>query len=298
MAGARPGRATAVGAKGGPVRLGAYCPHTPTLFEEELHVPTRRALTRVAPLCEGVDAVVVASPHWVGRGRFLVQASARPRCIQDYYGFPERYYDFRYEPPGHPELAAAIAAEARRAGLPAEATEAWGLDHGHWVPLLFLRPEAATPVVGLSIATLSLEDHRRFGEAVRHAAVATGLTLAVVGTGSPGHRLDRVTWGRHGPYPEGEEFDRRLIEALTHGHPEEIAAMEPRLWEAAAPEGFLAPLFVLLGALGWDGGRTVIPPRVPPTQEAPAAGPQRAELVAYERAFTAVSLATLLFRAA
>ncbi len=273
------------GARAGPVAVAAYCPHPPTLFEDGLHAATRRALSGLAPLFAGVDAVAVASPHWVGRGRFLVQASAPPRCIQDYYGFPERYYEFRYEPPGHPALAAAIAAQARHAGLSAEATEAWGLDHGHWVPLLFLRPEAATPVVALSMATLSLEEHRRFGEAVRRAVAATGLTLAVVATGSPGHRLDRVTWGRHGPYPEGEEFDRRLVEALTEGRPQAIAAIEPRLWEAAAPEGFLAPLYILLGALGWDGTGAAGPPL-------------RAELLAYERAFTALSLATLLFRAA
>lgn len=262
------------------VPVGMYLPHSPTLFEEGLHQETARALRRLAPLLAGTDALVVVSPHWVGRGSFLVQASERPRCIQDYYGFPPGYYDVRYEPPGDPELAATIAGEAASAGVPARPTPEWGLDHGHWVPLFFLRPDARLPVVGLSIGTGSREDHVRFGEAVARAAARLGRRVAVLGTGSLSHRLDRITWGEHRADPEGEEFDRQVIGCLAEGRPGDLARIERRLWQAAAPEGGLGPLYVLLGALGAGDGRD---------------GTVRAELVGYERMFTSVSLATLLF---
>lgn len=265
------------------VQVGVYCPHTPTLFEEGLHPVTERALRGLAPLLAGVDALVVASPHWLGRGGFLVQAAARPRCIQDYYGFPPAYYSFRYDAVGDPDLARAIAAEARATGLVAETTEAWGLDHGHWVPLLFLRPDAGLPVVALSISTGGPEEHRGFGEAVARAAASLGRRVALVATGSPNHRLDGLTWGENRPDPAGEAFDRTLIERLLAGRPDDVAGIERRLWEAAEPEGGLRPLFILLGALRSGGGA--------------AGGGLSAELLGYERMFTSISLLTMTFRA-
>lgn len=257
--------------------VGIFAPHTPTLFEAGAHPETERALRGLGHRLAGADAVLVASPHWRARGGFLVQASPRPRCIQDYYGFPAAYYDLRYDPPGDPDLAEAVAAEARASGLEARATREWGLDHGHWVPLLFLIPEARVPVVGLSISTADAEDHTRFGEAAARAAAAAGRRVAVVATGSLSHRLDRVTWGEHRPDPEGEAFDRRVIACLTEGRPEDLRGIDRRLREAAAPEGDLGPLHILLGALG------------------AAQGPGRARLVAYERFFTSVSLTTLIW---
>lgn len=257
--------------------IGLYTPHTPTLFEAGRHPATERALRELAPLLSGADAVVSVSPHWRMRDGFLVQKSRQPRCIQDYYGFPAAYYDFRYDPPGDPALAEAIAAEARASGVEAQTTVEWGLDHGHWVPLLFLCPEARVPVVGLSISTAAAEDHLRFGEAVARAAAAANRRVAVVATGSLSHRLDRVTWGEHRPDPEGEAFDRRVIACLSEGRPEDLRDIDRRLWEAAAPEGDLGPLYVLLGALGAANGHG------------------RARLAAYERFFTSVSLATLVW---
>lgn len=261
------------------LEVGVFSPHTPTLFEAGTHPETERALRDLAPLLAEADAVVVASPHWRARGGFLVQASPRPRCIQDYYGFPPAYYDFRYEPPGDPGLAEAIAAEARADAVEARTTRDWGLDHGHWVPLLFLIPSARVPVVGLSIGTASAEQHLRFGQAVARAAAAAGRRVAVVASGSFSHRLDRVTWGEHRADPDGEAFDRRVIACLTEGRPEDLRNIDRRLWEAAAPEGDLGPLYILLGALGASNGHP------------------RASVVAYERFFTSVSLATLVWPA-
>lgn len=175
-----------------------------------------------------------------------------------------------------------FAAEARAAGLFAEATEAWGLDHGHWVPLLFLRPDARLPVVALSIGTGGPEEHRGFGEAVARAAASLGRRVAVVATGSPNHRLDGITWGEHHPDPAGEAFDRALIDRLLGGRPDDVEGIERRLWEAAEPEGGLRPLFILLGALR--------------SAEGAAGGGLSAELLGYERMFTSVSLLTMFFR--
>jgi len=249
--------------------------HSPTMMMADMHPKTVPALQKLAADFQEVDAILVTSSHWLIQDGFAANAATRPAYIQDYYGFPPDYYQVRYESPGDVELASAVVQAAQAEGLSAATTLDWGLDHGHWTPLLWLRPAADIPVVPLSISHLSPSDHVRWGRAIRRAAEADGRRIAFIASGSLTHRIDMVTWGCNEPFPEGERFDRAVIDILTTGRWGDLDTFDPALAREAAPEGGWGPLFTLRGVMGEEA---------------------RGELVSYERQFTAASLATVLFR--
>jgi len=96
-------------------------------------------------------AILVVSGHWETRGGFALTGSERPSLYFDYYGFPAHTYQLRYDAPGDPALAAHVAHLLGAAGLPAMVDPQRGLDHGVFVPLKVMYPEAQLPVVELSL---------------------------------------------------------------------------------------------------------------------------------------------------
>jgi 4,5-DOPA dioxygenase extradiol len=94
--------------------------------------------------------VLVVSPHWQTRS-VSVSTARVPETIHDFGGFPSRLYDLQYPADGAPELAAQVAQLLRAAGFPAEVDARQGLDHGAWVPLMHLLPEANLPVCQVSM---------------------------------------------------------------------------------------------------------------------------------------------------
>lgn len=93
-----------------------------------------------------VKAALVVSAHWCTRGTF-VNISSEQKQIYDYYGFPEHFYDPKYNAKGAPE----IAKEVCKIIPDVKDTEDWGLDHGAWPMLMHLFPEANIPVFQMSI---------------------------------------------------------------------------------------------------------------------------------------------------
>jgi len=93
-----------------------------------------------------VKAVVVVSAHWLTRGTF-VNISHEQTQIYDYYGFPENYYDIKYQATGAPT----IAHEIKKIIPAVEETTEWGLDHGAWPMLMHLFPDAKIPVFEMSL---------------------------------------------------------------------------------------------------------------------------------------------------
>ena len=213
----------------------------------------------------GVDTVVVSSPHFFSRGKFEVESREDIPCIQDYYGFPEELYKFSYEAKNNTELAAEIIKASKERGLDILSSKSWGLDHGAWLPLYFMFPKRDVKVVPLSITSASEEEHFRFGEAIKSAVEKTDGIVAVIGTGSPVHRLDLVQYGYYGgeKFEPGVKFDEKLIEAIAAGDFERILKLHeeyPSLFQAAAPEGKLNPLYTALGASSKDDfvGKTLL----------------------------------------
>jgi 4,5-DOPA dioxygenase extradiol len=233
---------------------GLFAPNAPNLIDPEVFggvgqdtVAALRGLdvpSRVHP-----DAILVATPHWM-TSSFYVQASPRPRQIHDFSGFPRRLYAVKYEPLGDPNLARALVAEGKRRHLDVESTTDHGLDHGAWAPLIHVSPGAKVPVVPLSATYLPPEDHLAWGEAIGAALAMTQTRVAFVSTGSITHRLDRFGMSETETWPEGAAIEKEIVDLLLAKRYEEVAHFDRERWEVVAPEGDLAPLFTMLGAMG------------------------------------------------
>jgi len=233
---------------------GLYAPNAPNLIAPEefggAGKETVEALKRLdVPDRMHPDVILVATPHWM-TPVFYVQGSARPRQIYDFSGFPRRLYDVRYEPPGDAQLARAIVDEGKRRHIDVEVTSDHGLDHGAWAPLLHIAPGAKVPVVPLSVTFLPPEDHLAWGEAIGHALSRTEKRVAFVSTGSITHRLDRFGTAETEEWPEGARIEKEIVDLLLAKKYQEVSNFDPEQWQTVAPEGDLAPLFTMLGALG------------------------------------------------
>lgn len=195
------------------------------------------------------STVVVSSPHWVTQPGFRVNESVRPRQIYDFSGFPPSLSSVKYEPHGDPGLARALVASAQAAGVDARGTEEWGLDHGAWAPLMHLIPETRSTVVPVSITTRSPRDHMEFGKAIRPVLESWPKRIAFVATGSITHDFDRFDPRPDARWPEGESIESEILDLVTAREDQALLSFDPRKWNMVKPEGNLAPLFTLLGAI-------------------------------------------------
>jgi 4,5-DOPA dioxygenase extradiol len=184
----------------------------------------------------------------------LVSTAARPETIHDFYGFPRQLYEIRYPAPGAPEVARRAAVLLNEYGLLAD-TQAHGLDHGAWVPLLLMFPDADVPVAQLSIQPhLDAAHHFRVGRALR-ALRDDG--VMVIGSGQITHNLRAADFSAR-----PEDADPRVTE-FTDWFEEKLAARDIDAlldYRSQAPyaalmhptDEHLLPVFAALGAADDD----------------------------------------------
>ncbi|WP_283133353.1 dioxygenase family protein [Rhizohabitans arisaemae] len=202
-------------------------------------------------------SVLMVSAHWEEAPLTLGATSTVP-LIYDFWGFPQRFYQVRYEAPGAPELADDVRKLLCSPAIPVHDEPARGLDHGAYVPLAEMYPEADVPVLQVSMPTL---DPSALLEIGRRLAPLRDEGVLIVGSGFTTHNLSAFNpaLGSGGTPPTwSSEFDEwvdRTVAAhdvdalLDFGHRAPAARMaHPRT------EHF-APLFVALGA-GVDDLRT------------------------------------------
>ena len=221
---------------------------------------------RLGPLLAAVGrtlprpkAVLVVSPHWMTRG-VRVATTARPATVHDFGGFPRALFEIQYPAPGAPALAQRAIEVLRAAGFPAEADAHQGLDHGAWVPVRFVYPDADVPVFQVSLpAGLAPGQAYAFGRALQPLRDEGVL---VVGSGSMTHNL--YEFRMHGDGKAAEyavEFAawvRQAVEARDDARLQQALAIAPHARRAhPTPEHFL-PLLVAAGAAGaGDAVRTL-----------------------------------------
>jgi len=206
------------------------------------------AWARIGRTIPRPKAVLAVSAHWYVPGTF-VTAMPRPRTIHDFGGFPRALHEFRYEPPGSPELAARV--QALLAPLPVGLDRQWGLDHGTWSVLAHVFPEADVPVVQLSMdETQPAAFHYEIG---RGLAALREEGVLVIGSGNLVHNLHAYAWGRHPAEPfdwavRFEQRARELIRAGDHGPLVEYETLgRDAILSAPTPDHYL-PLLYVLGA--------------------------------------------------
>jgi len=198
-------------------------------------------------------AILVVSGHWETAG-FAFTSGVAPDLIYDYFGFPPHTYEITYPVSGAPDLAARAGALIAAAGIEAAQDPMRGLDHGVFVPLKVAFPEAAIPVVEMSVERgLDPELHRRAGAAL---APLRDEGVLIVGSGMSFHNMR--AYGRSGSTAASAEFDRWLTDAV--GQPAAIRAPLLADWASAPSARFshpreehLIPLMVAAGAAEGPG---------------------------------------------
>lgn len=213
--------------------------------------PTGRFLDHLGTRLPQPRAILVASAHFV-HARPTLTASSTPDTIHDFGGFPETLYRIRYPAAGAPALADQVASRLRDAGFAAQVDGHHGLDHGVWVPLRRMYPDAGIPVVALSVnPAQTAEWHYRIGLAL---APLREQGVLVVGSGGFSHNLRALDWqhAHAAPYDWVATFTDALRDRLLAGDAE--GAID---W-TALPDAHrnhpttehLFPLYVALGAGG------------------------------------------------
>ena len=198
------------------------------------------------------SAVLMISAHWEEED-FTVMSHPNPPMIYDYTGFPENTYRVRYAAPGAPQLAEQVHGLLQGAGIAARLDPARGFDHGTYVPMAVIYPNASVPVLQLSLKRrLSPQDHLAAGRAL---APLRNEGVLVVGSGSSYHNL-RV-FGPESKAPSAA-FDDWLQHTLEGTNLAE-RAIRLASWEAAPSarqahprEEHLLPLMVVVGAAERD----------------------------------------------
>ncbi|MBX3660916.1 MAG: dioxygenase [Burkholderiales bacterium] len=212
--------------------------------------PTRDALAALGAALEPPRAILVLSAHWE-TATPAISTAAQPDTIHDFHGFPEALYRLRYPARGAPQLAVRAAQLLAAAGMAAAAVPGRGLDHGAWVPLMLMHPQADIPVTQLALQpALGPAHHLRLGEALRPLRDEGVLIL---GSGSVTHNLRE--FGRHdyaAPPPDWVSgFNDWLAERLAAGDRDALLDYRSRAPHAACnhpSEEHLLPLFAALGA--------------------------------------------------
>lgn len=204
------------------------------------------------------DAVLVISGHWEA-AQFSVATAAHPPTIYDYYGFPPHTYQIRYPAPGAPQLADRVCDLLGRAGIRCAADPLRGFDHGAFVPLALMYPEAEIPVLMLSLhSSYDPLAHFQLGEALQPLRDEGVLIL---GSGLSYHNMRG--FGRPESLLPSQQFEAWLTGAVT------AAAAERRQrligWQQAPHaravhprEDHLLPLLVAAGAAGDDAGQRLL----------------------------------------
>ncbi len=221
----------------------------PTLILEA--GPARDFLAGLGAALGKPRAVLCVSAHWETAAA-TISAAVGPETIHDFHGFPQEMYEIRYPAPGAPDLASAVAARLRAAGLPASVDPHRGFDHGAWVPLKLMYPDADVPA-----AQLSIQHHLGPGH---HFAVGRALAglgedgVLVLGSGGATHNLRELNWGGGAePSAWAKCFDDWLEENIVAGDRTALIDYRKRAPDAlrAHPrDEHLLPLFVAFGAGG------------------------------------------------
>ena len=218
----------------------------PTLLDDETWPGELAAWAQALPRPE---AILTVSAHWQSAPLTLGATTPAP-LVYDFYGFPDRYYRVRYDSRGAPELAARVKA-LMPPGEPVAERPERGLDHGAYVPLIPMYPEADIPVLQVSMPDLA---PAHLFEVGRRLAPLRDEGVLIMGSGFMTHGLPFVHDyfdGRPGAPEWSVEFDLWAAETLRRGDLDALFDFRnraPGMPYAHPTVEHFAPLFVALGA--------------------------------------------------
>jgi aromatic ring-opening dioxygenase catalytic subunit (LigB family) len=199
-------------------------------------------------------AIVMVTAHWV-TDEFTVSANPKPSRLYDYSGFPAHTYQLKYDAPGSSEIAQEVTQCLELAGIPIKTDMSRGFDHGTFVPLRKVYPQADIPIIQFSIKhTMKPEEHLRVGKAL---APLREKGILILGSGMSYHNFAGFMNAKGGQ--DSIEFDAWLTETIKANPQERNQRLTqwdsaPAGREAHPQEDHLIPLMVVAGAAGDDLG--------------------------------------------
>lgn len=199
---------------------------------------------------QGVAAVLVVSAHWQSRG-VEVMFTENPETIHDFGGFPEELYSLHYLASGSPVYAQRAYDLLQAAGISVQKNVQRGYDHGAWVPLMHMFPDAAVPVFQISLpVNTSPASVFAMGQAL---AALRSENVLIMGSGSMTHNLREARWGAIAPDEYVAEFTNWVYEAIRSRDMDVLLnyrSLAPHAVRAHPTEEHFLPLFIALGASG------------------------------------------------
>jgi aromatic ring-opening dioxygenase catalytic subunit (LigB family) len=203
-------------------------------------------------------AILMITGHWEAP-KFTVSTSQHPPMEYDYYGFPEHTYHLQYPALGNPVLAKRVRTLLNISGIKSAEDSERGLDHGVFVPMMLMYPEADIPVVLLSMkSSYDPLEHIKLGEAL---APLRDEGILIIGSGLTYHNMRG--FGRPASLEPSVQFEQYLFEAVSSNDPQQRnqALVD---WEQTPfarlvhpREDHLIPLMVVAGAAGENIGQRV-----------------------------------------
>lgn len=215
-------------------------------------------LQNLGQTLEKPKAIIVFTAHWETEMPAIASTDDRYETVYDFGGFSDELYSMKYDAPGSTEIASRVKKCLVEQGIAAKMDAQRGLDHGVWVVLRLLYPEAEIPVIPVSVNPwLPPAEQYRIGQALKSLKDEGVL---VIGSGGTVHNLRRIVWNAPEPETWAVQFDDWLIDKLQKRDLDSLFAYEQLAPHAALavprPEHFM-PFFLAMGA-GDDSGEAQI----------------------------------------
>lgn len=235
-----------------------YIPHGGgplPLLDEASNKNMNTYLRSVPQSIKKPDAIIVFSAHWEAPV-VSITARSNPGLLFDYYGFPPETYEYRYPAPGQPQLAERAAGLLGEAGIEVRLDAERDLDHGVFIPLMLMYPQADIPCIQISLHnTLDAAFHIQLGSAL--ASLNTE-NLLVIGSGFSFHNMRVLMKPQTAEDPQNLAFEQWLAQTCSDADLSEAERARRLIdWESAPGarychprEEHLLPLQVCYGMAG------------------------------------------------
>ncbi|CAH2062385.1 unnamed protein product, partial [Iphiclides podalirius] len=209
-----------------------------------------------------LKAIILVTAHWE-ENKVTISSGNHHSLYFDYYGFPPESYKYKYDAPGNPELADRIKKSLEKSGIECRLDPKRGWDHGVFVPMMLINPEADVPIIQVSVlSNQDPEQHYNLGKALYEFRKEG---IAVLGSGMSYHNMREFRHSRSLKKVINKEFDDFLNEVCTANSEEKRREgllswrNQPGASEAHPPhaaEHFM-PLIVIAGAGGSAPGERI-----------------------------------------
>ena len=205
-------------------------------------------LRHVSSAIEKPKAILIVSAHWESAPVTVSSPIAGTPLVYDFGGFAQKFYEMTYQTPDATQLAQLVASLMPDNEQVVQSNR--GLDHGAWVPLKVMYPDADIPVLQMSMPT---SDPARLLELGRRLQTLRDLGVLIIGSGFMTHGLRYLQdWSTDAVAPTwSSEFDAWAAEALAHGDVETLSnfkKLAPGMPYAHPTVEHFIPLFITLGA--------------------------------------------------